>query len=501
MTAPAIDGGAFVEGAPDSRENRRLSAIARELAERDDWRYGLNGYYLGESQINKVTDLVLKLRGARRSGPQAGAQAPPAPASPPLPGPKPARPPAPEPRRPQAPQRREPDDVHRTAAGPGLAPEPAHPQARADEGACPRCDRDACEGCGVAPWAGPTGEPAPRVLRFEWAGDLLARLNAQPPPAWFAQDLVPDEGIVAWHGRPRSMKSLAAQDVALALATGTPALGSERFGVPSPVGVLWLTEEDSERLWAFRLRLMLAGRKLDCAPKLLRVCCRPGWNLERPEDQAATLDAIREAPEARVLIIDPARGSLPSIDKGPGDAAPAVRFLRQIQRETTIRTIAAPHHDVKPDAVRPDSRSRAEKASGGVIFSIAECPVNFERRTDREADAFPTAYKLSADPARFRVTFLSETPPGEAFRGFIRAEAVTVTDSDDSEADRAKVLAFVREHAWSSTREVEHGAKLRTGEATRILAQLEAVGLVVRAAGDEAKARGRSSNAVLWGPA
>ena len=58
----------------------------------------------------------------------------------------------------------------------------------------------------------------------------------------------------------------------------------------------------------------------------------------------------------------------------------------------------------------------------------------------------------------------------------------------------------MKANPWRTTGEVDKGVKVATGEAARYLAELEAAGLVVRATGAEAQARGRSFNACLWGP-
>ena len=318
------------------------------------------------------------------------------------------------------------------------------------------------------------------------------------------RDLIPDEGLVVWHGRPRSMKSLTAQDAMLSLALGEPyALGNPRFAIERAVGVLWLGEEDPERLDAFRWSLMLKARGIlpGDEPDTLRLVVRPGWDLESSAGQAALLTTIRETAAAMatplvVLVIDPARASLPSIDGGPKDAARARAFLLEILRATSIKVILLPHHDTKPAAGGKDDRPRAERASGGVTFSMGDCMVSFERLNDREAMAVPTAYKVGPDPQPFRVRFDSETPSGQPFRGYLRAVAES---AEEDTATRDAVLAFVRAHPWSSTAEVDRGAKVRTGEAARYLVQLHAAGLVVSVTGDQAKARGRSPNAVLWG--
>lgn len=356
-------------------------------------------------------------------------------------------------------------------------------------------------GLGLDPDAPDSEREAAGLAIAESLPTFLARVRQQPEPSWLVADLIPDEGVCVWHGRPRSMKSLTAEDVMLSLALGEPcALGNPRFAITGAVGVLWLGEEDSERLDAFRFGLMLAGRGVE-APETFRLVVRPGWDLESPSGQAELMATIRDTSAAmdaplRVLVIDPVRASMPSIDGGPKDAARARAFLLAVLRETSVRVILLPHHDLKPSRDGKDERSRAERASGGVTFSMGDCMVNFERLNDRECLAVPTNYKLGGDPKPFRVRFDSETPGGQGFRRFLRAVAETTDEATDA---RSRVLAYVRANPWRATSEVDKGAKVGTGEAANYLAQLEAAGLIVSVTGAEAQARGRSHNACLWG--
>ena len=197
-------------------------------------------------------------------------------------------------------------------------------------------------------------------------------------------------------------------------------------------------------------------------------------------------------------MIDPARASLPSIDGGPKDAAQARAFLLTILRSTSIRVILLVHHDLKPSRDLKDDRTRAERASGGITFSMADTMMGFERLNDPECMAVPSAYKVGSDPKPFKIRFESETPRGEGFRGFLRAIAES---AEEDEGTRDKVLEYVTANPWRATGEIDRGARIATGEAARYLAQLEAAGQVRSVTGPEAKARGRSSNATLWGPA
>ncbi len=332
-------------------------------------------------------------------------------------------------------------------------------------------------------------------LGFETAPDFLARIKTMPPQSWLVSELIPDEGIVVWHGRPRSMKSLCALETSLALAHGRESMGNDRFSCPHGAQpVLYLTEEDSERLFAFRLTLLLNGQDV---PPLLRLRVRPGWNLETRDGQAALLEAVhRCTPEPRVLVIDPARGSLPSVDGGPKDAAEAVGFLRLVLRETSVKTIVMPHHDVKPNAQKEDVRVRAERASGGIVFSIADCPVNFERVDERTCMAVPSHYKLSNDPLPFRVKFESATPIGEPFRDWLRPIADTQSpEQTTDERDRRRILNYLRDNRPSTTSEIDSGLAFSKGTAGRLLAQMAVSGQVEERPGDGLT---RTRRARLW---
>ncbi len=87
---------------------------------------------------------------------------------------------------------------------------------------------------------------------------FLARMEQQPDLSWHVAGLIPDEGICLWHGQPRDFKSMTAQEVSLALASGRNAFCNSRFAVSKPVKVAYFTEEDSERLFAARMHWLTA---------------------------------------------------------------------------------------------------------------------------------------------------------------------------------------------------------------------------------------------------
>ncbi len=345
----------------------------------------------------------------------------------------------------------------------------------------------------------PGAEKEPQLERlprysFETAPRFLERVEAQPPPSWLMRELLPDEGIAAWHGRPRTMKSLCALEGLLSASSGVPAFGSQRFASEQAVPAAYVTDEDGERLVAQRLRWLLAGQGWPAPPDRLHLMVRAGLNLEANLDDQDGLIRAVEAAGVVAVCLDPTRACFPSIDKGPADAAPAIRFLRRLQNETAAKSILLVHHDVKPGRDEKDARSRAERASGGAIFSIADCPVNFERVDERTCFAVPTRYKFGADPKPFRVRFESETEAGEPFRGYVRAVGETVTEADQGASRVAEgVLQHVSESPGKTTGHAKRAVGGKGEFVVRALARLEAQGRIRHDPGPR--------GAKLWYPA
>lgn len=289
---------------------------------------------------------------------------------------------------------------------------------------------------------------ARRPLVVEPAGRFLAQ--AGNAPIWLITDLVAFGGITMLHGRPRSMKSLTALELAVGATLGRPGFGAERFAVERALRVAYMTEEDSAALVSARLRWLLAGHKA-APPDTLWLSARKGLSLEEAASQAQIHDAVTSL-ALDLAIIDTGRAFAPSVDKGPSDAAGPIRFLRSILSETCLSGVVVVHHDTKPGRDGQDARARSDRASGGALLAAADCPIGFERLSDRATLAVPDRFKVSADPQPFRLTFTSASDPGESFKDWVVVAASASDERHEAEEKVTTSVATVLEQAdeWLS---------------------------------------------------
>src|SRR5262249_11452973 len=101
------------------------------------------------------------------------------------------------------------------------------------------------------------------------------------------------------------------------------------------------------------------------------------------------------------MTMDPFRAFTAYADKGPSDLKPVIRFFREFMNKTGCALRIA-HHDTKPPSNGRDGRNLTQRASGGGIFSIADCPLSFERVGEDKTLVTPSAYEFIEDPKPFQ---------------------------------------------------------------------------------------------------
>lgn len=332
-------------------------------------------------------------------------------------------------------------------------------------------------------------QPRPRPKKhrvfMEDLPTFMNRVGSLPPPRMLIPELIPEDSISLWHGQPRSGKTMAMLEALLAMATATPAFGLTRLAVPEPVSVGYITEEDSERRIRERLAWLLAGRGLEAPPPSFYLSARRGVDIDDEDWQGSIILTVRQR-KILFLAMDPLRGLTANADQGPAELKSVAKFLRKVQRETGC-AIGLLHHDTKPQAGKPDDRARAQRASGGGLFSISDAPVHFESIHEGRYIAVPNSFKFSDDPAPFTFTLQIETVGGQTVSWRLVGEedsSATVGQANpERTALRAKILAHLRDKPQRSTRNIAEAVKANRDNVTDELERLKAAGVVEEDAG------------------
>jgi hypothetical protein len=301
---------------------------------------------------------------------------------------------------------------------------------------------------------------------FDFAPKFLA--VEDPPREDLVNDLVPEGVLALKHGPPRTRKSWGVMEIAIAIATGTPAFGLKRFSVSRPRPVLYTSEEDGVALVRMRARALLRGRGISRWPETLAFAVHRGINFDSPKWCAAVLEAISTFGFA-AIVFDAARRYSLNVDKGPAEVQRLTGFLRRIVAETGA-TVLLVHHDVKPPASGKDDRGRSHRASGGDWFAASECPIAFEIAGARTL-VFPENYKISADPEPFAFQVESDDPKYPTIARLVGEDATAEQAADL--AVQEKILGYMAQHAGSSGSDIAKKCRMNKERVLTILLQLE----------------------------
>jgi RecA-family ATPase len=92
------------------------------------------------------------------------------------------------------------------------------------------------------------------------AADLLAEPDPGPTP-WLVNGLIVDQALAAIVGKWKTTKSSGMLEMAVSIATGTPAFGQSP--VPEAGPVIYVIEESGRRALWRRLDALCRGRAID----------------------------------------------------------------------------------------------------------------------------------------------------------------------------------------------------------------------------------------------
>jgi hypothetical protein len=286
-------------------------------------------------------------------------------------------------------------------------------------------------------------------------------------------DLLALGEIAMFHGQPRDGKTWASLEVAIAVALGDKAFGLARLTAPAVRGVLIVSNEDGERAVVGRLQLLLAGRGVWAAPSNFHLIVGQGCDLDTQVWRRRLIHEVRRL-GVGLVILDPIRSLTGCVDQGPHELQPFALYLRTLLRETGVSVLLV-HHDAKPAAGVTDNRRRAQRASGGAIFSIVDAPMHVERIDEHRSLLAPDGFKFCADPESF-VFERVRAADGQALR-LVAADSGSANDAAEV-VMQAKLEAFLRDNPGRSGRDIARGVKVHRQTVSDALERMFKAGVV-----------------------
>jgi hypothetical protein len=187
-------------------------------------------------------------------------------------------------------------------------------------------------------------KPAKPIEIEELAAVYARQLEVEPPEEqWLIRDLWGRSAVGVIGGSPKCCKSFFGIDLAVSVASGTPALG--KFAVEAPGTALIYLAEDALPQVRLRLEALCRHRQLDLENLNLVVITEPFLHLDMERDQKrlrATIDRFKP----RLLLLDPLV-RLHSLDENSAhEVSSLLSYFRELQRTFDLALILV-HHTSK----------------------------------------------------------------------------------------------------------------------------------------------------------
>lgn len=301
------------------------------------------------------------------------------------------------------------------------------------------------------PDAGPDAEPSPFVGQEQApparppdlleVDDIFAPL---PPVSWLCEALDVAPGaplLIAGYGF--SGKTVCAQDLALAVASGAPAWG--RFQVRRG-RVLHLDYEQGKYLTRKRYQRLARARDIDQRDLAGRLVVRsmPPWYL----DSVAPDELLRVCEGFDLVIVDSFRASCPATDENSSDARLPLDRLTRISDATGV-TPAVIHHARKPSKDAQGGERMSVRGTGA-IFDAAGSVLVFGAEKNEPIVVVPSKARISGRlHPDFRLVVEDVELDGVADAGLRVSYIEILTQKKQAAPDRhaeakKKILEFVQ---------------------------------------------------------
>jgi hypothetical protein len=287
---------------------------------------------------------------------------------------------------------------------------------------------------------------------------------------WLVDQLFARSSVGLLGGPAKAFKTWVAAELALAVATGTPAFG--RFAAPDPGPVLFFGAEDPPPDLRLRFDGIARARSLDLAKAPLLLLDVAQLRLDDQVDLHRLHRTVaRHKP--RLLVLDPFVRLVAGLDENSArDVSAVLGALRTLQREHDV-TVLLVHHMRKSPAAHP-----AQQLRGSGDFSAwLDSGLYLTRHGDDRV--LIVEHRSAPAPPPFRLRLV----PGDTPHLVIQGAADGATDAPVAAADPLQARVVDRLHVAphpQPTHQLRDALRVRKADLLAALRALADRGLVAR---------------------
>lgn len=269
---------------------------------------------------------------------------------------------------------------------------------------------------------------------FEEAGAIMARNF--PPTPWLVSGLMTDGGIGVLATEPKSAKTWAATEIAIAVASGTPVFGEFKS---EQGAVAYFYAEDMGQSVRNRLRALLKSRGGAPPPALY---CQPrGRDLDVCNDEslAILVASARRIEGLRLLVLDPFRDIHGAAEDSSDEMSKVMRRLRIVGTLLGC-TILFVHHSAKAGADTASRRQGQRMRGSSAIHGAIDSGLYFSGLSGNGEDEFTNQVLAEVKGARSAGHFNLTLNLTDGVDGTAIDAKWTITrggDEDEAQSDEA----------------------------------------------------------------
>lgn len=292
----------------------------------------------------------------------------------------------------------------------------------------------------------------------------------EAPRRWLIEGLWGRSAVGIIGGAPKCLKSWLGLDIALSVATGTPALNTYRVHERGPA--LVYLAEDALEVVRERIEGMARHRRLALEAIDLHVITAPRLSLDTARDRSLLLETVSRL-RPRLLLLDPLV-RLHSIDENDARAiAELLSYIRELERRFALAVIVV-HH-----ARKNTSCAQAGQNLRGSSDLHAFGDSNLYLRRNRERLILLMEHRSASSPDPVELVLAAESP------NEVHLEVLGTESNASERRERAledRVLEALETKALSRG-DLRHDLSVKNERLGEALESLESSGRIERARG------------------